>query len=70
MPTALEQKVLDALQATPTLDHEALANLMDYRERKNLLGTMRELERQGLVKRDMQERREGRRVLRYIRVTG
>ena len=70
MATPLEQKVLDALQASPTLDHEALAASMDYRERKSLLGTIRELERQGLVKRDMSERRDGRRVLRYIRVTG
>lgn len=61
----LSNKVLAAVQATGSIEHEVLVETLDYNERHALLTTVREMQKQGLIKRDVSERRDGHIVLKY-----
>lgn len=66
---SVEEKVSSALQASPAVTHAQIVEGMEHHERIGLLDTVREMERNGLLKRDLSERDErGKRILRYIRV--
>lgn len=65
----VETKLLEALEAAEAVDHETFVEGLDHREKIMLLQTARDLQKRGLLVRDLSERREGRRVLRYIRPT-
>jgi len=68
MPT-LQEKVLAAMQPTGVVEHEVLVETLDYNERFHLLNTVRDMQKAGLLKRDIDEKRDGRRVLKYRKVT-
>lgn len=63
-------KVTAALQANAVVDHAALIGNLTHQERLGVLDTIREMERQGKLKRDMTQRdaTTGKLVLRYVRV--
>lgn len=66
---SVEEKLTAALQASPAVSHASILVGLEHRERIGLLDTVREMERQGLLKRDLSERDErGKMVLRYLRV--
>lgn len=64
----LEEKLISSLTAQGAVEHETLIASLDARERFMLLATVRDMEKRGLLKRDLSEKRDGRAVLRYVRV--
>lgn len=65
---SVEQKLRDALQANPVVVHEAFVDTLDHREKIMLLDTVRDLQKRGVLKRDISEKVEGHAVLKYVRV--
>lgn len=66
---SVEEKLTAALQAAPAVTHQQIVQGMEHQERIGFLDTVREMERNRLLKRDLSERDEkGKRVLRYLRV--
>lgn len=66
---SVEEKLTAALQNAPAVTHEAIIQDMQHHERIGFIDTVREMERNGLLKRDLSERdANGKRVLRYLRV--
>lgn len=61
----LSDKVFAAVQASGSVEHEALVETLNYNERQHLLNTVREMQKNGLIKRDVSERRDGHIVLKY-----
>jgi len=70
MASALEDKIVQALQANPALEHGTFADTLEHRERQYLLQTVRDMENRGLLRRDLSLKRDGKAVLRYLRGTG
>jgi hypothetical protein len=65
---SLEDKFKTALQASPSVTHESIVDGLTHQERIGMLDTVREMERLGMLRRDLSERdANGRRVLRYVR---
>ncbi len=66
---SVEDKLKSALQTSPAVTHAQIVEGMEHQERIGLLDTVREMERNGLLKRDLTQRDErGKMILRYIRV--
>lgn len=66
---SVEDKVSQALQSAPEVLHATLLDGLTHQERLGLIDTIREMERQGLLKRDISTRdANGKLVLRYLRV--
>ena len=65
----VENKLLQAVQASGVVEHETFVGSLDHRECLNLLPTVRDMEKRGLIRRDISEKRDNRRVLKYVRVT-
>jgi hypothetical protein len=66
---SVEEKLTSALQASPAVTHAQILEGLEHQERLGLLDTVREMQRNGLLKRDLTERDErGKPILRYIRV--
>lgn len=65
---SVEQKLRDAIQAQGTVTHEDFIQTLDHREKIMLLDTVRELQKRGVLKRDISEKVEGRSVLKYVAV--
>jgi len=66
---SVEDKLKAALQASPAVTHAQIVEGMEHVERLGLLDTVREMERNGLLKRDLTQRDErGKMILRYLRV--
>ena len=70
MASPLEDKIVQALQANPALEHGVFAATLEHRDRQYLLDTVRDMERRGLLRRDLTLKRDGKAVLRYLRGTG
>lgn len=64
----LYAKIEAALNDNPVIEHEQFVQTLDYRERRSLLPVVRDMEKQGILRRDISEKRQGRFVLKYIRV--
>lgn len=62
------QKVSQALQASPVVDHSALIQNLNHQENLGVVDTLREMERRKLLKRELQRGDDGKLVLRYVRV--
>lgn len=62
------QKVTQALQASPTVDHSALLEGLTHQENLGVVDTLREMERRGQLRRELQRGEDGKLVLRYVRV--
>jgi len=62
------QKVTQALQASPVVDHSALIQNLSHQENLGVIDTLREMERRGTLRRELQRGDDGKLVLRYVRV--
>ena len=62
------QKVKDALQANPVVDHSALIQNLTHQENLGVVDTLREMQRRNELKRELQRGEDGKLVLRYARV--
>jgi len=62
------QKVTAALQANAVVDHSALIQNLSHQENLGVIDTLRELERRGVLRRELQRGEDGKLVLRYVRV--
>jgi len=65
---SVEDKVKAALQAKSPIDHSEINQNLTHQENIGLIDTIREMERLGLLKREMQRNERGKLVLRYVRV--
>lgn len=65
---SVKQKLLDAIQVTGAVEHAVIVESLDHREKLQLLNTVHDMEKSGLIRRDNSEKREGRRVLKYVAV--
>jgi hypothetical protein len=66
---SLEAKIVQALQSKPEVLHSELLVGLEHGERLAMLDTVREMARNGLLKRDISQKdANGRMILRYLRV--
>lgn len=65
----LENKLREAVQATGVVEHETFVQNLNHQERLHLLRTVHDMEKRGVIQRDLSEKRDGRRVLKYVRVS-
>lgn len=66
---SVQEKLTRALQNAPAVTHAEFVQGLEHHERIGLLDTVREMERNGLLKRDLSQRDErGKMILRYVRV--
>lgn len=65
---SLATKVKTALQSSQAVTHESLLSGLSHEERVGMLDTLRQLEKEGVLNRDLSLRDEnGRMILRYVR---
>jgi hypothetical protein len=62
------QKVTTALQANAVVDHSTLIQNLSHQESLGVIDTLREMERRGQLRRELQRGEDGKLVLRYVRV--
>lgn len=66
---SVQEKLTKALQSAPEVLHSEFVAGLEHHERIGLLDTVREMERNKLLKRDVTKKDErGKMVLRYLRV--
>lgn len=65
-----EEKLLAVLASQPEVEHEVFVESLDHNEQVRLLDTVRDMQNRGLIRRDLSEKRDGRRVLKYARPNG
>jgi hypothetical protein len=66
---SVQEKLTAALQSTPSVTHDEFVKGLQHNERLGLLDTVREMQRKGLLRRDISERdADGKMVLRYVRI--
>lgn len=70
MASPLEDKIVAMLVTNPTLEHETLQAGLNFSERQWLLSTVRDMEQRNILRRDLTLKRDGKAVLRYLRVSG
>jgi len=65
---SLREKIAAKLQSNPTLVHSQLIEELNHNERQALLDTVREMEKRGVLTRDLSEKNaDGKSILRYLR---
>lgn len=65
---SVEEKVLAALASQSPLPHSAISGNLTHQESIGLLDTVREMQRVGLLRRELIRNEAGKLVLHYVRV--
>ena len=64
---SVEEKLTSALQANETVNYGEFAAQLNFPEQRGLLDTVRDMEKRGLLRRDLSEKVDGKAVLRILR---